>query len=140
MMVRVQLLHSDARAPTYAHPGDAGMDLFAVSDVTLAPGKRTQVGTGVAFALPEGYVGLIWDKSGLSQKQGLKTLGGVVDAGFRGEVMVGLVNLSDTPYTIERGHKVAQMLVQKIEAPEIVTVDSLDTTARGTGGFGSTGD
>lgn len=128
-----------ARLPSYAHPGDAGCDLFAAQSVTLAPGARAQVGVGVAFELPEGFVGLIWDKSGLSQKHGLKTLGGVVDAGYRGEVMVGIVNLSSEPYTIEAGHKVAQMLVQRVEAVTFEEVTSLDATSRGVGGFGSTG-
>ncbi len=127
--------------PSYAHAGDAGLDLYARVAVTLAPGERAQVPTGVAVAIPDGYVGLVWDKSGLSQKHGLKTLGGVVDAGYRGEVLVGVVNLDVMPYTIEQHHKVAQMLIQQVEAVAVVEVQVLpeSTSERGTKGFGSTG-
>ncbi len=139
LKVKVARAVANAKLPTYAHPGDAGCDLYAAEEVTIAPGERAQVGVGVAFAIPEGYVGLVWDKSGLSQKHGLKTLGGVVDAGFRGEVKVGLVNLSSEPYRIEAGHKVAQMLIQRVEAVTFEEVDALDETSRGLAGFGSTG-
>ncbi len=125
--------------PSYAHATDAGMDLYALSEVVIEPGERVQVSTGLAFAIPEGYVGLIWDKSGLSHKSGLKTLGGVVDAGYRGEVLVGLVNLSTTRYAVRAGDKVAQMLIQKVTQPVLEEVDALDSTDRGNCGFGSTG-
>lgn len=139
MKLLIQKLNPHATVPRYAHDGDAGLDLYAAHSVTLQPGERAQVGTSVALAIPEGYVGLIWDKSGLAQKQGLKTLGGVVDSGYRGEVMVGVVNLGSEPYTLEAGHKVAQMLIQKVETVEIEEVRELSDTSRGTGGFGSTG-
>lgn len=139
MKLLIQKLDPQAILPRYAHQGDAGLDLYAAHTVTLRPGERAQVGTGVACAIPEGHVGLIWDKSGLAQKQGLKTLGGVVDSGYRGEVMVGVVNLGSEPYTLEAGHKVAQMLVQEVETVEIEEVRELSDTSRGTGGFGSTG-
>lgn len=126
--------------PSYAHAGDAGLDLYARETVTIAPGERAQVATGIAVAIPEGYVGLVWDKSGLSQLHGLKTLGGVVDSGYRGEVMVGLVNLGKDPLTIERYRKVAQLLIQSIERVRAEEVDLLPNTdsARGVSGFGST--
>lgn len=97
------------------------------------------MGTGIAFEIPVGYVGLIWEKSGLSHTYGIKLFGGVVDSGYRGEVKVGMMNLSDQPFTFEKGHKIAQMLIQKVEAPEIIEVDELSNTARGEKGFGSTG-
>lgn len=139
MKLQVKLLHPEAKVPTYAHTGDAGMDLYAIELVALKPGSRTQVRTGIAVAIPEGHVGLVWDKSGISHKGGVKTLGGVVDAGYRGEVLVGLINLGDTAYVVEKGGKIAQMLVQHIEHPEVIVVEELDDTSRGTGGFGSTG-
>ena len=139
MEVRIQKLHTDAKMPVFAHDTDAGMDLCSVTELTVAPGARVQVPTGIALAIPEGYAGLIWDKSGLSHKAGLKTLGGVVDAGYRGEIFVGLVNTSDTPHTFAVGDKVAQMLIQKIEQPVLTEVAALDDTQRGTGAFGSTG-
>ena len=137
--VELKRLDRDMPLPSYAHEGDAGFDLVAREEVTIAPGERVQVPTGIALHIPDGYVGLVWDKSGLSHKHGLKTLGGVVDAGYRGEVMVGLVNLGTEPYTLERHHKVAQMLIQKVEQATLEIVDSLDDSTRGTGGFGSTG-
>ena len=139
MKLLVQKLHPKACMPSYAHATDAGMDLYALSEVVIEPRERVQVSTGLAFAIPEGYVGLIWDKSGLSHKSGLKTLGGVVDAGYRGEVLVGLVNLSTTRYVVRAGDKVAQMLIQKVTQPVLEEVDALDSTDRGNCGFGSTG-
>jgi dUTP pyrophosphatase len=129
----------DLPEPAYAHPGDAGLDLYTREEVTLLPGKRVAIPTGLTVVIPEGYVGLVWDKSGLAIREGLKTLGGVVDAGYRGEVLVGMVNVGDKPYIFLRGHKVAQLLIQKIEQAEIVAVETLDETSRGEGGFGSTG-
>jgi dUTP pyrophosphatase len=138
-VLKVKRLDAEARLPRYAYADDAGFDLCAVHAVTLKPGERVQVRTGLAMQIPKGYVGLIWDKSGLSHKHGLKTLGGVIDAGYRGEVCVGLVHLGSEPYTIERHQKVAQMLIQKIEAPDVVEVDSLEDSERGPHGFGSSG-
>ncbi|HCC05625.1 TPA: dUTP diphosphatase [Patescibacteria group bacterium] len=137
--LKVLRIDSTVKLPTYGHAGDAACDLFAAHEVTIAPGERVQVGTGVAFEIPEGYAMFIWDKSGLSHKHGLKTLGGVIDAGYRGEVQVGVVNLSDVPYTIEKNHKVAQMVLQKIETVELVEVEELSVSSRGAGAFGSTG-
>ncbi len=139
MHLNIQKLNSSATLPSYAHEGNAGMDLFAVEATIVPAGARVLVGTGVAMEIPFGYVGLIWDKSGLSNKHGLKTLGGVVDAGYRGEVKVGVVNLGMSDYKIEAGDKIAQMLIQKVEHPELVEVTELSGTARGGGGVGSTG-
>jgi dUTP pyrophosphatase len=139
MEIKVKKLDPEAKLPVYAMPGDAGMDLFSLADITIAPGERVQVRTGIALELPSGTVGLVWDKSGLSHKHGLKTLGGVLDAGYRGELLVGVVNLSGEPYKLEKGHKVAQMLIQEVAQPELVEVSELAASERGEGGFGSTG-
>lgn len=139
MNIRVKKLHPDAIVPVFAHPGDAGMDLYSVEDRVLAPGERRSVPTGIAIALPDGYVSLVWDKSGVSHKFGVKTLGGVLDSGYRGEYLVGLINLGQEDFVIKKGQKIAQLLIQKVERPDIAVVDELDETSRGTGGFGSTG-
>ena len=139
MELKIKKLVPNAVLPKYAHEGDAGMDFFASETTVIKKGERVQVKTGIAMAIPEGYVGLIWDKSGLSHKYGLKTLGGVIDSGYRGEIMIGMINLGSEDYTFEVCHKVAQMLIQKVESPEIIEVESLDDTSRGVGAFGSTG-
>lgn len=139
MKLRIQKLAKNATVPSYAHATDAGLDLHATEAVTLEPGDRAGVATGIALQIPEGYVGLIWDKSGIAIKHGLKVMGGVIDAGYRGEIIIGLKNLSDKSYRFEAGDKVAQMVIQKVEQPTIELVDSLDTSDRGEGGFGSTG-
>ncbi len=139
MKMQVRRLTHTAKMPHFAHAEDAGMDLFADEEITLSPGERVQIHTGIALAIPDGFVGLVWDKSGLSHKYGLKTLGGVIDAGYRGEILVGMVNLGDTAHTFQIGDKIAQMLIQKIEHPNIEEVSVLDETIRGEKGFGSTG-
>ena len=140
MKLRVKRISVEARLPVFQHPGDAGMDLFAAEEVTLGAGEVKAVPTGIKMAIPSGYVGLIWDKSGLSL-QGVHRLAGVVDAGYRGEVKVVMVNLGKAPYGFKRGQKVAQILIQPVQAVEVIDVGEgdLDETARGTGGFGSTG-
>jgi dUTP pyrophosphatase len=140
MKLKVKKISAGARLPVYQHPGDAGMDLFAAEEVKLEAGEVKAVPTGVKMAIPEGYVGLIWDKSGISL-QGVHRLAGVVDAGYRGEVKVVMVNLGKEPHVFKQGQKVAQMLIQPVPAVEIVDVGEgdLDETARGEGGFGSTG-
>lgn len=139
MNIHVKKLHPDAVLPAFAHPGDAGMDLYSVEDMVLEPGERRSVPTGIAIALPDGYVSLVWDKSGVSHKFGVKTLGGVLDSGYRGEYLIGLVNLGQENFEIKKGQKIAQLLIQKVERPDITAVDELDETSRGAGGFGSTG-
>jgi dUTP pyrophosphatase len=127
----------DAKLPDYHYAHDAGLDLYASEDTLLSPGERVQVPTGISMAIPEGYVGLVWDKSGHSHKRGLKILGGVIDSGYRGEVMIGMVNLSDVAVTLKKHDPVAQMLIQKVEHVEILEVDELDSTERGVRGFDS---
>lgn len=139
MIVRFKKLFPDSKLPTYATAGDAGMDMYAYETVTINPGEAVKVRSGISMEIPEGYVGLIWDKSGLSMNHKIKSLGGVIDSGFRGESMFGVINLGTEPYTIEKGHKVVQMLIQKVEHVDIVEADELSETQRGAGGFGSTG-
>jgi dUTP pyrophosphatase len=140
MKLRVKKIGAEAKMPIYQHPGDAGMDLFAAEEVTLGAGEVKAVPTGIKMAIPEGYVGLIWDKSGISLR-GVHRLAGVVDAGYRGEVKVVMVNLGKAPYVFKPGQKVAQMLIQPVQEVEVMDVGDgdLDETARGAGGFGSTG-
>ncbi|MDW7759937.1 MAG: dUTP diphosphatase [Acidobacteriota bacterium] len=138
MKLAVKRIHPDAKLPVRGHPGDAGLDLFAVEDGLLAPGEIRPISTGIQVAVPAGHVGLIWDKSGISL-QGVHRLAGVVDAGYRGEVRVVLANLGRESFEIRKGMKIAQMLVQAVAAPEVVEMDELDVTSRGEDGFGSTG-
>ncbi|NTU51048.1 MAG: dUTP diphosphatase [Candidatus Aminicenantes bacterium] len=138
MELKVKRIHPAAKLPVYGHPGDAGLDLFSVADHDIAPGEVFAVPTGLQVAVPAGHVGLVWDKSGLSLK-GVHRLAGVVDAGYRGEVQVVMINLGDAPFAVKKGLKIAQMLVQPVAAVAVVEADSLDDTSRGQGGFGSTG-
>ena len=137
-MIPIQKLNPNAKTPSYAHTGDAGMDLYSCEKVLLQPQDRKLVATGIAMAIPSGYVGLIWDKSGIARK-GVKTMGGVIDASFRGEIKVIMLNLSKDVYTIEAGDKIAQMLIQEVKQKKIIEVKDLEKTERGEGGFGSTG-
>lgn len=139
MKIRIKKLHPDARIPSYAHPGDAGMDLFTVETFELGPGERKSIPLGIALEIPDGYVGLMWDKSGLSHRYGIKTFGGVIDSGYRGEIHAGIMNLSDKFFTFEKGHKIAQLLIQKVEMAEFEETDELSDSSRGEGRMGSTG-
>ena len=139
MKLKVKKLHPDAILPSYAREGDAGMDLFTVEPLELEPGERKSIGLGLAIEIPAGYVGLIWDKSGLSHKYGIKHFGGVIDSGYRGEIHAGVLNLSDKVFNFERGHKIAQLLIQKVEQVVVEEVSDLSESMRGEGGFGSTG-
>jgi dUTP pyrophosphatase len=139
MKLKVKKVHPDAKLPQYATTGDAGMDLFALEDVDVEPGKIVRVRSGIAMEIPEGYVGLCWDKSGLSMNHGIKVLAGVIDSSFRGELVMAVINLGKEAYTFEKGHKVMQMLIQKVEHVNIDEAEELSTTERGTSGFGSTG-
>nr|MBP6060857.1 dUTP diphosphatase [Candidatus Paceibacterota bacterium] len=121
------------------HPGDAGMDFYTIDDVVFPPGQRTRVHTGLSVEIPEGFVGLMWDKSSVSFNMGLKVLSGVIDAGYRGELIMCMLNTSDKEVLIPKGHKVAQMLIQKFEHCDILEVDELSDTVRGEGREGSTG-
>ncbi|WP_235840572.1 dUTP diphosphatase [Corynebacterium liangguodongii] len=140
--LRVKRLDPAAIVPTRAHPDDAGADLYSVEELTLQPGQRALVGTGIAIALPAGTVGLIHPRSGLAARCGLSIVNtpGTVDAGYRGEIKVCLINTDvETPIEITRGMRIAQLVVQKVELCEVVEVDALDETERGSGGYGSTG-
>lgn len=139
MQLKIKRLREDAVIPSYAYAGDAAFDLCAGEEVVLTCGEYRVVPTGLALAIPEGYAGLIWDKSGIATKNGVKTLGGVVDAGYRGEVMVGVINLGEKEFVFEKGKKVAQMIIQKVEHMDIKEVTELDDTHRGEKGFGSSG-
>nr|WP_234391127.1 MULTISPECIES: dUTP diphosphatase [Nocardia] len=128
--------------PVRAHDGDAGVDLCTTEDVILEPGERVLVGTGIAVALPVGTVGLIHPRSGLAAKTGLSVVNtpGTVDAGYRGEIKVCLINHDlRTPIELRRGDRIAQLLVQRVELVDFLEVDSLDETTRGAGGHGSSG-
>jgi dUTP pyrophosphatase len=138
MELKVKKIHPEAKLPVYGHPGDAGFDLFSCVDLVLGPGEVKAVPTGLKMAIPRGFVGLIWDKSGISLK-GVHKLAGVVDAGYRGEVQVVMINLGREAYAIKTGMKIAQMLVQPVQEVAIRETDDLDDTSRGEGGFGSTG-
>jgi len=139
MQLKIKKMHPDAKLPSFAHDTDAGMDLCATEEVQIEPGAHVAIPTGIAMAIPVGHVGLLWDKSGVAIKRGLKTLGGVIDAGYRGEIFVGLFNTGKEAQVFSVGDKVAQIIIQKIEQPEIVETEDLDETARGEGAFGSTG-
>lgn len=140
--IRVKRLDPGIPLPKRAHPEDAGADLYATEDIVLRPGERALVSTGIAVALPVGTVGLIHPRSGLAAKHGLSIVNtpGTVDAGYRGELKVCLIN-TDRSEAIEitRGTRIAQLVVQRVELVEFEEVDQLDETARGSGGYGSTG-
>ena len=138
----VQRLDAGVPIPAYAREGDAGLDLHAAEDVTLAPGARALVGTGLAVALPPGCAGFVLPRSGLALRHGVSIVNapGLIDAGYRGEVKVLLVNHDPAAsVTLRRGDRIAQLVVQRAERAELVEVDELPSSARGAGGFGSTG-
>jgi dUTP pyrophosphatase len=142
MEIAITRLDPEVPLPTYAHPGDAGADLVSTVDVLLDPGERAMVPTGLSMAIPEGYVGLVHPRSGLAARLGLSIVNtpGTIDSGYRGEVTVLLVNLDrTTPIKLSRGDRIAQLVVQRVEQARFVEVDALPETARGAGGYGSTG-
>ncbi|MFT3886662.1 MAG: dUTP diphosphatase [Arachnia sp.] len=140
--MKIPTLADEGRLPSYARPGDAGADLIAAEDVVLPPGERVLVGTGVRVAIPDGYVGLVTPRSGLAARAGLSIVNapGVIDSGYRGEIKVCLLN-TDPRETIElsAGDRIAQLLIMPFVTAEFVPVEVLDETARGDGGYGSTG-
>jgi len=140
--VPVRRLDPDLPLPSYAHPGDAGADLLTTVDVTLAPGERALVPTGIAMAVPDGYVALVHPRSGLAARHGLSIVNtpGTIDAGYRGEVKVLLLNLDPAePIELRRGDRVAQVVFQRVERAAFAEVEVLPETSRGVGGYGSTG-
>ncbi|MGZ5417341.1 MAG: dUTP diphosphatase [Nocardioides sp.] len=143
-MVEILISRLDAEVPlpSYAHPGDAGADLTTTVDVLLEPGERALVPTGISLALPEGYVALVHPRSGLAARFGVSIVNapGTVDAGYRGEVKVMLINLDPRePVKLTRGDRIAQLVVQRVERARFVEVDRLPESVRGDGGYGSTG-
>ncbi|GAA1831947.1 dUTP diphosphatase [Agromyces salentinus] len=138
----VEVLITADRVPSYAHAGDAGADLHAAEAVVLEPGERATVATGVAIALPDGYVGFVVPRSGLAFKHGITIVNapGTVDAGYRGEIKVALLNTdSSESYTIEPGDRIAQLVVMPVSRARFIEVERLPGSQRGEGGFGSTG-
>ena len=142
MKLQVRRLDPDLPLPTYARDGDAGLDLLSTEDVTLGPGERAAIPTGIAVAIPPGHAGFVHARSGKALKEGLAVANapGLIDAGYRGEIKVIAVNLDHaSSIDIKRGEKIAQLVVQKVEDVELEAVDELDPSERGEGGFGSTG-
>lgn len=138
--IPIKLLTEDAKVPTKKNFVDAGWDLYANEDMWVRPDEIATVKTGVAMSIPRGHVGLIWDRSGLSAKEGLHRVAGVIDCGYHGEIMVAITGLTKKPYFVNKGDRIAQMVIQKI--PLHVSwevVDSLEETTRGEDGFGSSG-
>ncbi len=137
--LKVKRLREDAILPKYAHEGDAGLDVYSCEDAVLKAGERAMISTGISCEFPEGYVALVWDKSGLASKNGIKTMAGVIDCHYRGEWKIVLLNTSKEDIEIKKGQKIAQVLIQRIEKAEVKEVEELSDTTRGEGGFGSTG-
>ncbi len=140
-VVKVQLVHPNARLPEYAHTGDAGLDLFAVEEVELAPGEFRTIPTGLVIELPAGTEGQVRPRSGLAAKHGVTVLNtpGTIDQGYRGEVGVILINHGTRAFLIEPGMKIAQLVITTIHRADVVSVQQVSATSRNTGGFGSTG-
>ena len=142
VQIEIRRLDPELPLPTYAHPGDAGADLYAREDVTLKAGERALVPTGIALALPEGYVALVHPRSGLAARHGLSIVNtpGTVDAGYRGEIKVMLINLDPRePIELRRGDRIAQLVIQRVERAQFSEVGELPDSVRGHGGYGSTG-
>ena len=141
MTVSFKRISPDASLPSYARPGDAGMDLKSAEDAVIEPGARLLVHTGLAMALPEGYEAQVRPRSGLALKHGITVLNtpGTIDEGYRGEVGVILFNTGDTAFKIAKGDRIAQMVIAPVTRARIVETDDLGSTERGAGGFGSTG-
>lgn len=139
--LRVVRLDPALPLPSYAHDGDAGLDLTAAADVKLEVGGRAAVPTGLRVAIPAGWVGLVHPRSGLARRHGVTVANapGTIDSGYRGELQVLLVNLGDEAVTVQRGDRVAQLLLQRVGRATVVVVDDLDDSVRGSGGFGSSG-
>lgn len=140
--LKLKLLDPELSVPRYKHPGDAGLDLPSRVDLVIDPGKRATVPTGLAVAIPRGYAGFVLPRSGLAARHGIALVNspGLIDSGYRGELAVVLLNTDSTEsFHVRRGDRIAQLVVQRVEEASIVQVEELDSTARGSGGFGSTG-
>ena len=142
MILRFRRLSEAARPPAQAHDGDAGFDLYAAESATIAPGERASVGTAIAVAIPEGLAGLVVPRSGIAVRHGISLVNapGLIDAGYRGELRVLLLNTDrDEPFRVDPGDRIAQLVLVKVEAPRLEESKTLDETTRGAGGFGSSG-
>jgi dUTP pyrophosphatase len=142
MTLRVRRLDDRAQLPTRAYPGDAGLDLHALEDGVLRPGERASVRTGIAVEVPEGQAGLVLPRSGLAARQGIAIVNapGLIDSGYRGEIRVLLLNTDrEAPFAFSSGERIAQLVLVRVEAPDVIEVDELATSERGAGGFGSSG-
>jgi dUTP pyrophosphatase len=142
MSLRVRRLDERARLPTRAHEGDAGFDLYALEEARLGPGERRSIATGIAVEIPEGRAGLVLPRSGLAARHGIALVNapGLIDAGYRGELRVLLLNTDATqPFSLSGGDRIAQLVLVRVESPEVVEVDALAGSQRGEGGFGSSG-
>lgn len=140
--LKLKKLDEELPTPAYANPGDAGLDLYAAKDVTLQPGQRAMIPTGIAIAIPQGYAGFVQPRSGLAAKQGFSIVNtpGLIDSGYRGEIgVIGLNTDTKSEITIKRGDRVAQLVIQEVPVVELLEVNELDETERSSGGFGSTG-
>ena len=138
MKIKIKKLKDGAKLPKYHHPGDVGMDLYSMETVTIPPMGQQRLWHGFAMEFPEGFAAVVKDKSGIA-KSGLHTMGGVFDAGYRGEYNTQLVNLGSEPYTVEEGDKVSQLIIYPVVIAELEETDTLNESARGEGMFGSTG-
>lgn len=140
--LKLKKLDEELPTPVYANPGDAGLDLYAAKDVTLQPGQRAMIPTGIAIAIPQGYAGFVQPRSGLAAKQGFSIVNtpGLIDSGYRGEIgVIGLNTDTQSEIIIKRGDRVAQLVIQEVPIVELLEVNELDETERSSGGFGSTG-
>ena len=137
MILKLKKINPDAKVPDTAYKGDAGLDLYSIKEILIKAGKRTIVGTGIGIEIPDGFVGLVWDRSSLPAKYGLTTMAGVIDSGYRGEIKVVMFNTSEKDYTIKKHDKIVQLLIQKIESPKILEVQDLSESERGQKSFGS---
>ena len=138
MQIKIKRLKPDAVLPKYVHPGDVGLDLYSLEDCTITPGEVKIFYVGFALEFEIGYAGIVKDKSSFGCR-GIHCVGGVFDAGYRGEYNVGLINLSPAPFEVAKGQKIAQLVIFPVAIADLVEVDELSESSRGTGGFGSTG-
>ncbi len=137
--ILMQRLEKDIELPQFAYDHDAAVDLRSSVDISLKPGEKQIVKTGIKMAIPKGYAGLIWDRSGMAAKYSSHTMAGVIDSGYRGEVGIVMINLGEEEFFIEKGMRIAQILIQPVLKTDIIEVEDLDKTDRGEGGFGSSG-
>ena len=140
MKIYFQKLNPSAKLPAYAYEGDAGMDLFSCEDLEIAPHSKALISTGLRVAVPKGHGGFVWDKSGIAVKNHIKTMAGVIDSNYRGELKVALANLGNEHYKIKKGEKIAQLIIKPVVNPEVIETEELpEDETRGERGFCSSG-